>query len=53
MRRQQSEHTVVLSNLRKQRGKAAFSHPSMKLNVGEGNEVCLPITVKAITEACT
>lgn len=50
-RERQSEQTRVLSNLRKQHGKAAFSHPSMKLNVGEGNEVSLRITVKAIIEA--
>lgn len=33
--RWQSVHAVVLSNLCKKRGKAAFSHPSMKLNAGK------------------
>lgn len=31
--------------------KRLFSHPSMKMKVGKGNEVCLPMTVKAISEA--
>lgn len=42
-------YCTVVKSSEAARGKAAFSHPSMKLNVGERNEACVPITVKAIT----